>query len=161
MPLLQTFEPANPHGIEWDHSYTLETAEEKLLNDLFLKNVTAETIKEVEQSTRGQDTSAKWHEMWAWRITASIFYTVSRNTHVGKKAIVEKIISPKLVHTRAVTHGKIQEPIAIQKYEAIYGVDVQKCGLFISQEYPFLAASWWVTRWGDSDWSEVPICCTV
>lgn len=38
MPLLQTHEPANRHGVEWDHSYTNVNQQEHLLDNLFLKN---------------------------------------------------------------------------------------------------------------------------
>ncbi|XP_045449980.1 uncharacterized protein LOC123658665 [Melitaea cinxia] len=141
MPLLQTYEPANPHGIEWDHyPYLAKTPQDNLLEKLLLKNVTNEKIQALEKNTRAQNASAEWHEMRSCRITASMFYVVC-HSKTCTKSLLQKIFAPKTVHTRAMVHGKIHETIAIAKYEATYGLSVQACGLFISSEYPFLAAS--------------------
>lgn len=141
MPLLQTFKPANPHGIEWDHyPYLEKTPEDILLEKLLLKNVTPEQIQAVENNTRAQSNSDEWHQIRSCRITASMFYVVS-HSKAYTKSLIEKIMEPKTVHTRALAYGKIHEPIAITQYEDKYSLNVQKCGLFISSEYPFLAAS--------------------
>lgn len=141
MPLLQTCEPANPHGIEWDHyPYLANTPHDRLLETLLLKNVSAAQIQEVEKKTRSQSDSREWHQLRTCRITSSMFYVVC-HSKTYTKSLLDKILSPKAVHTRAVAHGKINEPIAKAKYKNDFGVNVQNCGLFISSEYPFLAAS--------------------
>ena len=48
IPLLQTCEPANPHGIEWDrYTYVDRTPIDILLEKLLLKNIISEQIQEV------------------------------------------------------------------------------------------------------------------
>lgn len=78
--------------------------------------------------------------MRSCRITASIFYVVS-HSKTCTKSLLQRILTPKALHTRAVVHGKIHEPIAISQYEVKYELTVRRCGLFISYEFPFLAAS--------------------
>lgn len=68
-----------------------------------------------------------------------MFYVVCHSKSFN--SLLERILAPKAVHTRAVVHGIINEPTAIAKYEEEFGLNIEKCGLFISCEYPFLAAS--------------------
>lgn len=141
MPILQTLQPANPHGIEWDHYPCLkESPHDVLLENLLLRNVTSAKTEEVEKNTRAQADSPEWHERRSCRITASMFYTVC-HSKTYSDSLIKRILAPKAVHTRAVVHGKVHEPIAISQYEESLGIMVEKCGLFISNKYPFLAAS--------------------
>lgn len=41
----------------------------------------------------------------------------------------------------ACKYGKDMEPVAIDYFEKIWGTQIQKCGLLIDEEYPFLGAS--------------------
>lgn len=141
MPILQTFEPANPYGVEWDHNlYTINNFKDKILEDLLLKNVSQEKIEQVEIQTRQQDKSPEWHKYRSCRATASLFYTIT-HARTGQKHILEKIMHPKDTNTKAITHGKIYEEITKIQYESEFGINIQKCGLFINKDYPFLAAS--------------------
>ncbi|KAL0895959.1 hypothetical protein ABMA27_011961 [Loxostege sticticalis] len=141
MPILQTIPPANPHGIEWDHYPCLKKSpQETLLENLLLKNVTSAQIADVERNTRDQASSPEWHERRSCRITASMFYSVCHSKSYST-ALLQRIFAPKTVHTRAIIHGVTNEVVALSQYELYLGVLVEKCGLFISAEYPFLGAS--------------------
>lgn len=45
------------------------------------------------------------------------------------------------IHFSAVQFGKDMEHIAINMFEEISGFQVKPCGLYIDEEYPYLAAS--------------------
>ncbi|XP_063384478.1 uncharacterized protein LOC134670606 [Cydia fagiglandana] len=141
MPILQTIKPANPYAIEWDHSnYTNRNEKELLLERLLLKNVTPEQIVNTEKATKVQDKSKEWHNLRCCRVTASNFHVACHAT-TGKDHLIQRIMNPRAIHTRAITHGKIHESTAIAKYEEYFGLKVEKSGLHISEEFPFLAAS--------------------
>lgn len=141
MPIKQMYSAANPYGIAWDHySLLAVTPQDILMEQLLLKNVNLPKIIELELKTKTQDRSPEWHEMRACRITSSLFYVVSHCT-TGNKSLLQKILYPKKIQTRALIHGKVHEPIAIAQYEKKFDLKIEKSGLFICLHYPFLAAS--------------------
>lgn len=141
MPLKQRYGPANPFGIINDHKYTKYDQIDILFDKLLLSNVSKQQIAEIEMTTRGQINNPVWHEKRQDRITASRFHTVCHLTAARQKTFAEQLLFPKSFKSRATTHGIINEPIAIQKYSEEFGIEVQNCGLVISERYPFLGAS--------------------
>ncbi|CAH4034427.1 unnamed protein product [Pieris brassicae] len=76
MPLKQLYEPANPHAIEWDHSYSKEGTEEKLLRMLNLLSISPAQVAAIEIETRGQAQNNMWSKHCEVRITASKCHTI-------------------------------------------------------------------------------------
>ena len=55
--------------------------------------------------------------------------------------LAEDILNPGTLSTEAIVHGKTYETVAISKFEELHNLKVLPCGLFIHEEYPFLAAT--------------------
>jgi hypothetical protein len=55
--------------------------------------------------------------------------------------LAEDILDPGNLSCDAIVHGKTYEKIAISKFEDLHKVNVLPCGLFIHEEFPFLAAT--------------------
>jgi hypothetical protein len=55
--------------------------------------------------------------------------------------LAEDILDPGTLSTEAIVHGKTYEKVAISKFEELHHLKVLPCGLFIHEEYPFLAAT--------------------
>lgn len=141
MPFLQLVKPANPYAVEMDHDYMEKSAKDLLLEDLLLKNVNQRQVDDVQVKTILQDASKDWHWFRSTRITASNFHAVCHSKGSTRQALANNILYPKKITTRATTHGKVHESVALQKYETLHGVKVDRCGLFISHTHPFIAAS--------------------
>lgn len=55
--------------------------------------------------------------------------------------LCNSLLTRKKLNTAPIVHGKQYEEVAVQKFETAFGVQVQKCGLFVYEEVPFLAAT--------------------
>lgn len=108
MPILQTIQPANPYAVEWDHQYCAKSLKDQILEDMLLKNVTTEQVKDVKFKTRGQHKCNEWHKHRSFRITASNFYTVTHSKPSTQEHLAEKLINPNQFVSKATTHGKVQ-----------------------------------------------------
>lgn len=96
----------------------------------------------IEATTKLQAKSSLWHQEREWRITASNFGIVTSLTerrNISK--LCTSLLSPKLLTTAPVLHGTHYEPIAVEKFTEVTGLDVRSCGLFVSEQFPFLAAT--------------------
>ncbi|XP_072389723.1 uncharacterized protein [Diabrotica undecimpunctata] len=101
-----------------------------------------EEIAKIEQSTRGQSTNFLWKEYRHNRLTASNFGIVCKLRKSTNPANTTKKILFSDFHGSAATRwGQDHEAIAKLEFEAKYNLKVRECGLFISAENPFLAAS--------------------
>lgn len=141
MPYLQVIKPANPYSIEMDHDYMEKSAKDLLLENLLLKNINQEQVEDVKVKTALQDASKDWHLIRSVRITASNFHAVCHSRGNTRQALANNILFPRKFSTRATTHGKVHEPVALQKYETFLSAKIDRCGLCISFTHPFLAAS--------------------
>lgn len=141
MPLKQLYPAANQHGICFDHDYLNKSIEDLFLESMCLLNLTEEKIINIEMETRGQSTNAKWHDYRKTHITASIFHTVCHLKTTTLATYSNQILNKISIKTRAMVHGTINEKVAIAQYMKEYDVDVTDCGLFLSQERPYLGAS--------------------
>lgn len=100
-----------------------------------------EDIRKIEEATRNQADDVLWHNIRCNRLTSSNFYYICASvSHEAKVNLTHRILNPVTISSKYVQHGKDCEPKAIALY-ASTGVDVKKCGMFLSQSYPFLGAS--------------------
>jgi predicted phage-related endonuclease len=93
-------------------------------------------------SFRAQSNDEKWLEEREWRLTASKFGQICKATERRDMTkLANSILSPSPLNNSAVTHGRVHEQTASDKFVAETGKQVDECGLFISCEHPFLAAT--------------------
>ncbi|XP_063222664.1 uncharacterized protein LOC134531069 [Bacillus rossius redtenbacheri] len=96
----------------------------------------------VEIATRGQHDNEKWYEYRMNRLTASNFGTVIlRRDYTPCHNLVRNLLFPKELNTASVMYGRVHEPEALSRYSSEKGVVVNRCGLFIYENLPFLAAT--------------------
>ena len=104
--------------------------------------VSQEEAKEIEEATRGQNSSKRWLKERCKRITSSKFGEICKMT---ERRNIEKKLSTMLsateIKSASVIHGKKYEKLALEKFQEHEGVLVRECGLFVSTECPMLAAS--------------------
>ncbi|KAL4709158.1 hypothetical protein ACJJTC_008086 [Scirpophaga incertulas] len=141
MPLKQLYEPANPYAIENDHNYDIVDPKVKLLLDLQLSAIRIDEIQQIEEATRDQSLSKEWLAQREKRLTASTFHTICHLRPTSMHKYAKQLQERKDFKSRATTHGIINEKIALQKYCNTYDIIAIPCGLFVSQERPYLAAS--------------------
>jgi putative phage-type endonuclease len=104
--------------------------------------VTVAEAKIIEEETRAQSACKKWHTEREWRITASMFGDIVKATDRRELELLAlTILSPPKLSSPAITHGRTYEETARSELEERLNKSVQKCGLFVSTEHPFLAAS--------------------
>lgn len=76
------------------------------------------------------------------RLTASLFGSViKRRPYTPCHSLVKSCLQQKVFHTDAVEYGIMKESIAIKHFESAMGLYVKPSGLWIDEEYGFLAAS--------------------
>jgi len=104
--------------------------------------VTVATAEKIEQSTRLQSKCSKWFTERKFRLTASHFGEICKITERRDlKKFCETLFDPPALNTPAVNHGKTSEHVAVLAFEDKYGSKVSKCGLFVNENFPNLAAS--------------------
>ncbi|KAL0884189.1 hypothetical protein ABMA27_016194 [Loxostege sticticalis] len=141
MPIKQLYRPANPYAVEWDHGSYSIPLKDKILESLYLNNVSSADIKTIEQETRKQSQNVEWHKCRKHRLTASDFYTVCHLRVQTMPSFARNLLFRSSVSTRATNHGKVNEKVALKQYCEKYGLKVKECGLFINKEKPYLGAS--------------------
>jgi hypothetical protein len=141
---------SNPSAIDTDYGPMSRQADidgdmllqqiDKLFEEL---QVTPSKQAEIEFNTRAQSDSDEWHNMRRLRITASNAHKVFKlQDATNNKTTLDVLLYPKnLDHLPALRYGRKNEHNAILKYEEMYGVQVTRCGLFISLDNGVLAAS--------------------
>lgn len=123
------------------------TAEE--LDDLinnFLQDlcITAKEISDIERQTVGQSSNPDWYIHRSVRLTASTFGKICcmRSTTCTSNTVKAILYPPTYLNRcKSLEYGRKNELNAVAAFENEFGVSVQKCGLFIDDEKPFLAAS--------------------
>ena len=111
-------------------------------------DISEEQIKQVEKDTRSQAKSSGFFRHWAGRIGASeCGVAFHGNLAQPPQSLIKTICYPNLfkVNTKAVMHGCKHEEDAIQAYHdemksTHVNFQLQRCGLFINQQHPFLHA---------------------
>lgn len=87
-----------------------------MLNDLRLLQISEEHIEEIEQNTRGQTSSVEWIFQRRHRLTASNFHTICHLKFTTMNIYAKQILEQHSFHSRATSHGIINEITALQKY---------------------------------------------
>lgn len=121
-------------------SEQFEKAKELFLDSL--KNLTADRT-EIERSTILQRNSSEWMEIRKKIITASNFGQIcKRQTFRSTAPLVKNILYKKnLAHVASVSHGIEHEKQALQQMELQESINIEPCGLFIDENYPFIGAT--------------------
>jgi len=108
----------------------------------FLKMLDDVDIDEVEQITRGQSQSDAWRNERRKRLTASKFGEICKmRENTSCKIKVYNILYKYPTICKSMSYGIEMEPHARRQFEELNGLAVRTCGLFIDQEFPYLAAS--------------------
>lgn len=107
-----------------------------------------EDIRKIEQNTREQRQSTRWHSVRRYRITASKFVVVAhRKPDTPPDSLVLSILQPRQFTSAATEWGIEHEPAAIERYvkhhQTLGNVNtaVGPCGFYISKSHPYLGAS--------------------
>lgn len=109
---------------------------------IVLLQVTREQISSIERATRSQSGSRTWFEQRQMRLTASTFGDVCHRTvRRNNDKLCAALYNPRALRTRAIIHGKTHEADAIKSFCLKTGLKVDKCGLFIYADEPYLAAT--------------------
>lgn len=142
MPIQMTIEPANPHAVNLDHQYVNNTLEEQFLINNQITQITARQVDDIQANTMQQCKSDDWKMERCKRLTSSNFGRICTATKLTDKPTLAftftkytKITSP------SIRHGNAYEDVAVRKFESDNGIKTSKCGLFVCQTHPFIAAS--------------------
>lgn len=143
--IVQTFPPANPIAVICDHNYLLPTEIEPLeqhLKTLGVTEISCAEISEIEKSTIGQANNMNWKLERQKRLTASNFGQICKLTDRSNPVkLAQAFLEIKDINTEAINYGKVNEAVAVDKYEACTGLNTHPCGLFVCQSHPYLSAS--------------------
>ena len=141
-PVSQILSPTNPLGVQLDHSYLNQEPLENFLASIKVTSITDDERDELQRATTGQTDSTDWIRERQKRLTASRFGRICKMTaRTDAAALAQSFFTQKDVHTEAVNHGKIYEPVAVKKYEEQTGTKTSACGLFVLKEFPFVSAT--------------------
>ena len=143
IPLLQTYMPANPVAIDNDHSYMGRMQSEALLEEQHITKILPEEVIKIEKNTQGQRNNEVWLTERTKRLQSSMFGDIAKATERrDKDKLAADLMEKKdLSHIKAIKHGIDYEDSGIKEYEKETGNSVQKLGLVIDQERPYLGTS--------------------
>ncbi|ESO91880.1 hypothetical protein LOTGIDRAFT_99729, partial [Lottia gigantea] len=83
-----------------------------------------------------------WFQERSKRIQSSNFGRICTATdRTNFQRLAESLIKPSDIRTAPILHGRKYEDAAIRKYKDISQNKVTRCGIFVCEEFPFLAAS--------------------
>lgn len=143
---LDTSQPDANYGLQCvpldidDHE--METKCKELMSKLQEEVNNSQKRCQLERNTVGQHENELWRSSRMNRLTASNFgKVIKRKKTTLCHNIVKVLVYCKDIQTPAILFGRLNERNAIKKYEEKYSVNVQKCGLFVSESEPYLAAS--------------------
>ncbi|XP_072757720.1 uncharacterized protein [Anoplolepis gracilipes] len=96
----------------------------------------------LECATQGQHENPEWHNIRRNLLTASNFGKVCswRETTLCQN-LVKAILYPLRLTNAAVEWGKEKEIVAREQLQVELGIEINDCGIFIDEEYPYLAAT--------------------
>jgi putative phage-type endonuclease len=96
----------------------------------------------IEKATRKQSKSKRWHLERKYRVTASNFHAVIKSTERrNMQKLCMNLHGSTPLRTKPIIHGQTFEATAIKKFEEREGLKVEKCGLYVRTDLPFLGAS--------------------
>ena len=95
----------------------------------------------IERETVGQSSSVRWRLLRQKMLTASNFGVVCRRKEYTPTArLVSSLLYPSLTQSKQMEYGNDMEPQVKRQLSTKFS-DIDDCGLFIDQQYPFLGAS--------------------
>lgn len=118
-----------------------------------LKMLTSGEIADIEKVTRAHSNSIDWQNQRLGRITASHFYEVHTRVVSQKDSanpdysnlVCRWLQYSKIPDVPAIKYGRRMEDLAVLQYQKIKQCNckhfVRRSGLFVSIEFPFIAAS--------------------
>lgn len=119
---------------------TKEDYDQKKL--LFLQKINEADRTEIEIFTRDQSNNSLWFKERRLRITASNFGTICKmRPYTSCKKKIHSLLYAPNPQTKQLNYGNVMESKGRKKFEEIYNLNVQKCGLIIDSDIPYLAAS--------------------
>jgi len=140
----QCFTPANPYGVLYDHCYhTTGDPIDDFLKHIKLSAITKQDVDEIKQTTIGQADNDVWASERQKRITSSVFGRICKRTSkTDSTALARSLLCQKKdIYSPAIAHGRAYESVAATKYDERQQQSTRQCGLFVCEEYPYLAAS--------------------
>jgi len=136
-----------------DEHYGLAEPLDDFLSEEDMRNKKAEFIKllslsltakqTLEFETRNQSDSQTWFTERRNRLTASNFGKICKmrpNTSC-KNTVFEILYNTNNTKSNAIDYGKESEDMAIKTLEKIIKKPIKKCGLFVDDNIPYLAAT--------------------
>ena len=121
---------------------SLEVLEREKAKELTRLRQEADKWEQNEFETREQSNSEKWRSLRKRMLTASNFGPICRRKEDTRTAkMVCKILYPSARKTVEMQYGIDMESVARAELSDVLQKVIQKCGLFIDQQYPFLGAS--------------------
>jgi len=97
---------------------------------------------EIKIITRDQSNNPHWFKERRLRITASNFGTIWKmRPYTSCKTKIHSLLYAPNPKTKQLNYGNVMESKGRTKFEEIYNVNVQACGLIIGCDLPYLAAS--------------------
>ena len=105
---------------------------------------TAEEVQLIQSMSVGQRNNPLWSDARQWRITSSNFGKVCNRTfrQLYPPSLVKSLLGDYgIPRTAAIQWGCDHESDAIQQYVLTRGSTVEECGVFLSEEFPYLATS--------------------
>ena len=142
MPIEGTIEPANPHAITSDHTYSTLNLEDQFFSANSISSITPAERNEIEEKTRDQGKSNVWKSERTKRLTSSNFGRICTAT--------ERTNFPNLAYSltkwtnaksAALRHGIQYESTAVDRLEEDKNIKTTTCGLVVSLTHPYIAAS--------------------
>ncbi|CAG5042070.1 unnamed protein product [Parnassius apollo] len=131
---------ANMQDVIHDHDYLpFPLHHQLILNKI---SVTPDSAKEIEKKTKNQTKTKLWHTERSFRVTASRVGEICKFTaKKDQEKYAQSLICNKKIVSTALEWGKSMETTAIEAYEGKTGKKVERCGLYVSVQYPFIGAS--------------------
>lgn len=131
--LLQTSTPISKNN------NNLETTKQTFIRSLLL---TPEEVEKLSSLTVNQRNEPLWHQERKKRLTASNFGRIHNLLNsTDREKVAKDMIFSTFTGNIYTKYGIENEINAIKDFEKLLGKSVIACGLFVHQEYPFLAAS--------------------
>ena len=102
---------------------------------------TAEEVELIQAMSVGQRHNPLWLDARQWRVTSSNFGRVCNRTfrHLYPPSLVKSVLGDYgTPHTAALQWGCDHESDAIQQYMLLSGLQVEDCGVFLSEQFIWL-----------------------
>ncbi|WAR12346.1 EXO-like protein [Mya arenaria] len=140
LPIRCIWGKADTQSAGRDHDYLPRSLLEQWVDNA--KHISPEQIVTIEQRTRSQADNHTWREQRLWRVTASRFGEICKLTaRRNMNKLCKSFMTSSNLKSKPIILGKQYEETARKKFEAETGLTVQRCGLYICHQKPYLACT--------------------